>query len=191
MKLLSFKGYKPGVLNRLGEFLIKLRLRGIYSHSEVMFEPSDGHAVALLMPDKSLEPDSDGAYWCSSSVWLERIPAYSPRRAGSLGGVRFKRVVPDLSKYDIIDTSNSDALYAAELASNYQGSLYDLQLIIGFISWLIPGKRSRWMCSEICAAMLGVPEDQSWRFDPCSLHESVASLNKPKSKQKIEPAGTN
>lgn len=166
MKLLSFTGSKADWPSRLGERLIRFRLRGPYAHSEVMFEPGDG--VDALMPDGTCEP-INGAYWCASSVWLERVPAWSPRRAGHLGGVRFKRVVPDPMRYDVDSTGTCDPLHAAQVAHRDQGMPYDLQLILGFMSWLIPGKDGRAMCSEECAEMLGLPTFQAWRFDPNNL----------------------
>lgn len=90
MKLASYKGTRAGLMG-IGNWLIRLRLRGIYSHSEIVFEPGDG--VDALMPDGTCEPDADGALWCVSSTGLERLPTWSPRRAGRLGGVRFKRIV--------------------------------------------------------------------------------------------------
>ena len=92
MKLASYIGTRAGIYG-LGNVLIRLRLGGQESHSEIVFEPSDGPEVAALMPDGSLEPDANGALWCCSSVGLERIPAHSPRRSGGLGGVRFKRII--------------------------------------------------------------------------------------------------
>jgi hypothetical protein len=65
----------------------------------------------------------------------------------------------------------ADPLWAAQWADENQGRLYDWQLILGFVAWLIPNKKSRVMCSEACAEMLGVPD--AWRFDPCGLRAVV------------------
>lgn len=43
----------------LGNVLIRLRLRGPYSHSEIVFEPGDG--VDHLMPDGTCALDVTGA----------------------------------------------------------------------------------------------------------------------------------
>lgn len=167
MKLASYHGTRAGWMG-LGNWLIRLRLRGIYSHSEIVFEPGDG--VDHLMPDGTCNPDADGALWCVSSTGLERIPAWSHRRAGKRGGVRFKRIV-------LGDKWTLDAVSSPERAAKWavlsQGALYDWQLILGFLAWLIPHKKSRVMCSEACAEMLGL--DDAWRFDPCVLRAAVGA----------------
>lgn len=163
MKLLSYHGTRSGIMG-LGNIAIRLRLRGKMSHSEVMFEPGDN--VDHLMPDGTCEPDASGAYWCVSSVGLERMPAWSLYRAGRLGGVRFKRIVPDTAKWTPRKTP-ADPFRAAQWAKGAQGVLYDWQLIFSFLFWVIPNKKSRGMCSEVCATMLGY--DEAWRFDPCNL----------------------
>lgn len=167
MKLASYHGTRSGITG-LGNWLIRLRLRGIYSHSEIVFEPGDG--VDHLMPDGTCNPDADGALWCVSSTGLERIPAWSHRRAGKRGGVRFKRIV-------LSDKWSLDAVSSPERAAKWavlnQGALYDWQLILGFLAWLIPHKTSRVMCSEACAEMLGF--DDAWRFDPCVLRAAVGA----------------
>ncbi|WP_158550287.1 MULTISPECIES: hypothetical protein [unclassified Simplicispira] len=38
------------------------------------------------------------------------------------------------------------------------------------MSWVISHKVRRWTCSESCAAALGMPEGDAWRFDPANLH---------------------
>ena len=169
MKLASYHGTRAGLMG-LGNIAIRLRLRGRFSHSEIVFEPGDG--VDSLMPDGTCEPDADGALWCVSSTGLERLPAWSPRRAGRMGGVRFKRIVLKPAKWTL-DATDADPLFAAQWADENQGRLYDWQLILGFVAWLIPNKRSRVMCSEACAEMLGIAD--SWRFDPCSLRAVVIS----------------
>ncbi len=168
MKLASYHGTRAGLMG-LGNWLIRLRLRGIYSHSEIVFEPGDG--VDHLMPDGTCEPDAGGALWCVSSTGLERIPAWSHRRAGKRGGVRFKRIV--LSDKWTLDAVSSPE-HAAKWAVLNQGALYDWQLILGFLAWLIPHKTSRVMCSEACAEMLGF--DDAWRFDPCVLRAAVKGV---------------
>lgn len=162
MKLASYKGTRAGLMG-LGNILIRLRLRGPYSHSEIVFEPGDG--VDALMPDGTCAPDADGALWCVSSTGLEHIPAWSPRRPGKRGGVRFKRIVIKPGHWQLDDMPGAHA--AATWAVLNEGRLYDWQLIFGFLAWVVPNKRSRVMCSEACAEMLGLLD--AWRFDPCAL----------------------
>lgn len=157
----------------IGSHLIRFRLRGPFSHSEIVFEPGDG--VDYLMPDGTCQPDKDGALWCCSSTGLEEIPAWSGRRAGRVGGVRMKRIVLEPNKW-VLDDVNSDPLFAANWAVNNEGRLYDFQLIFGFITWFIPHKKSRVMCSEACAEMLQL--NDSWRFDPCSLRAVAQRISR-------------
>lgn len=168
MMLASYHGTRAGLMG-LGNVLIRMRLRGRYSHSEVVFEPGDG--VDALMPDGTCQPDADGALWCVSSTGLERIPAWSQRRPGKRGGVRFKRIA--LGDKWTLDATPACPQRAARWALDNQGRLYDWQLILGFIAWLVPHKASRVMCSEACAEMLGF--DDAWRFDPCVLRAAVGA----------------
>lgn len=183
MKLASYVGTRDSVMG-LGNRFIRLRLSGIKealktnkfpdqtalraSHSEVVFEPGD--LVDHLMPDGTCEPNEAGELWCASSVGLERIPSWSLRRPNRLGGVRFKRINVSGKQWEL-DAIDADAKFAATWAVSNQGRLYDWQLIIGFLAWFIPNKKSRVMCSEACAEMLQIPD--AHRFDPCSLQALV------------------
>lgn len=91
MLLATYTGIRPGIQG-IGNKAIRWRLGTKYTHSEVLFEPQDN--VAHLMPDGNIEPDEFGNYWCASSVFGEKLPKYSLRRAGKTGGVRFKRINP-------------------------------------------------------------------------------------------------
>lgn len=163
MLLASYHSTRPGwqgIANRL----IRLRLRGIYSHNEIVFEPSDG--VDQWMPDGTCAPDASGALWCVSSVAADRLPAWSKRRAGKVGGVRFKRIKIDPSRWHI-QPLHCDPQAAALIARRHEGAMYDWQLIISYLSWLIPHKSSRWTCSEFCAHLMGIYQPE--RIDPCVL----------------------
>ena len=165
MLIAFYKSTRPG-LQGLANRVIRLRLRSIYSHCEVVFEPGD--QVDHLMPDGTCAPHPDGALWCASSVAAEALPAHSPRRAGKTGGVRFKRIALNPGHWDVRRVSCSPAL-AAQWFRAHEGELYDWQLILGFVSWVIPQKALRWTCSEASAAALGAPEGEAWRIDPASL----------------------
>lgn len=175
MQLASYKATRPG-LQGLFNRLIRWRFSGIYSHSEVVFEPGDG--VDALMPDGSCAADADGALWCASSVAMERLPAWSRYRAGKLGGVRFKRIVLEPAKWDVLAVGRSWAFDAAWYARNCEGHPYSWRLIAKLASWLVSFKVStQTTCSQFCAAALGVPESDAWRFDPCTLPAAVAALH--------------
>jgi len=165
MLLASYKSTRPG-LQGLANRAIRWRLQSIYSHTEVVFEPTD--LVGLLMPDGTTARGEDGALWCASSVAGEALPAHSPRRAGKTGGVRFKRIVLNPDHWDVQRVA-CDPLQAAQWYRQHEGELYDWQLILGFVAWVIPQKSRRWTCSEAAAAALGAPEEEAWRFDPVNL----------------------
>ena len=174
MKLASYIGTRAGIYG-LGNILIRLRLRGPYSHSEIVFEPDDGPEVAALMPDGSLEPDVNGALWCCSSVGLERIPAHSPRRPDRLGGVRFKRIKVHTPKWHLTPLY-TDPIYAANWAVDNQGKLYDWRLVFGFLVWVLPNKANRYMCNEAALEMMQFLD--AHRFDPCSTQAIAETLHR-------------
>jgi hypothetical protein len=170
MKLASYKSTRPG-FQGLGNTLIRFRLESPYSHSELIFMPGDG--VDHLMPDGTCEPDENGAYWAASSVFAEKLPAHSPRRAGKTGGVRFKRIKFDPANWDIIDLDNGQANEMSIMAAIWfvknQGAPYDMVLISKFVVWAIPFQNNdKVMCSEAVATALGMPEPA--RIDPAMLH---------------------
>jgi hypothetical protein len=171
MKLACYTSTRPGVQGLFNR-LIRWRLKGRVSHCETVFEPGDG--VDACMPDKTCQPDAAGALWCASSVAWERLPAWSRYRPGKRGGVRFKRIVLDPSRWDVIPVSGS-AGFAAAWAIDHEGEPYSWRLIAQGIAWLVAVATDglQWVCSQACAAMLGYREP--WRFDPCVL--SVAARN--------------
>ena len=171
MLLAFYKSTRPG-LQGIANRVIRLRLRSNYSHCEVVFEPED--QVEPWMPDGSSASGADGSLWCASSVAGEALPAHSPRRAGKTGGVRFKRIALNPDHWDVRRVACNPA-QAAQWFQDHAGELYDWQLILGFVSWVIPQKALRWTCSEACAAALAVPEDNAWRFDPVNLEAATGA----------------
>lgn len=170
MKLAFYLGTRQPWYIGLGNVLVRLRLGSRISHCELLFEPGDG--VDSLMPDGTCAPDDDGALWCASASATDAMPAWSPRRAGRRGGVRFKRInVRDPSKWLLIDVPWADPRYAALWFKEHQGALYDWQGIVGFLAWPVPGRAERWSCHEACAAALGHPSPM--RTDPAALAETV------------------
>lgn len=174
MKLASYKGTQAG-WRGLANRLIRFRLGGKYSHTEIVFELGDG--VDHLMPDGTAFAVG-GAFWCASAVGAERMPALSTRRAGRIGGVRFKRIILDPDKWDIVDYPR-DPRRAAEWFFVHQGALYDWQLIVSFLAWFMPNKINRYTCSESVAAAGRHPDPH--RFDPCVLHAAHTTNTDPAS----------
>ena len=148
MKLANYNSTQKGFAG-LANILIRFRMGGHISHNEVVFEPGDG--VDHLMPDGTTQPDENGAVWCASSTASDIMPEWSIRRPGGHGGVRFKRIVIDDGKWDILPYKK-DPVKAAEYFKANEGRAYDWRLIFGFIVWLIPNKKSKIVCSEGCAA---------------------------------------
>lgn len=167
MQLASYRGTRPG-LQGIANRLIRLRLRGPYSHSEVVFEPGDG--VDHLMPDGTCQPDAEGALWAASSVAAERLPAWSRTRAGRWGGVRFKRIPFDPDRWDLVPLRGNPQR-AATRARLIEGQLYDWRGVAGFLAWPLGQASRRWTCHEACGLFAGI--DQPWRLDPCALHQVV------------------
>lgn len=164
MLLASYKSTRPGIQG-VANRVIRWRLRGKYSHSEIVFQPGDvpGH----LLPDGTTRPDDAGALWSVSSVAAERLPAWSRRRAGKMGGVRFKRIAFDPSRWDTVRIRDADPMDALVIARRMEGIGYDWRQVAGYASWLIPQDADRVSCAEFCAAVLGHVDP--WRSDPCSL----------------------
>lgn len=170
MKLACYTATRPG-LQGLFNRIIRWRFSGLYSHNEVVFEPGDG--VDHLMPDGTCDADSDGAIWCVSSVAAERLPLWSRYRAGKLGGVRFKRIALRPDHWDLVPTK-ANPMQAALYAVAVEGHPYSWRLIAKLASWLISFKvTTQTTCSQFCAAAFGVPDQEAWRFDPCTLPVAV------------------
>lgn len=176
MKLLSYKGTAE-LPAGLVDILIRFRLKGPYSHSELMFEPGDD--VAHYVPDRILEP-IDGKYWCGSSSALDIIPDWSPRRPGERGGVRWKRIDPKDNKWDILSLDTDveglslDKIHAARWFHKNQGMSYDYRLIGNFISFFIGEESDKAVCSESVALSLKFAE--AWRYDPVMLQKVMCEI---------------
>ena len=177
MKAAFFLGTREPWYVGLGNRLVRLRLGSQISHCELVFEPGDG--VDDLMPDGTCAPvpiGNGGLYWAGSSAAAEPIPPWSPRRAGSKGGIRFKRLDVDACigaqpQWLLVDVPWANARAAAIWFKDHQGALYDWQGIFGFVAWPIPGRAQRWACHEAVAAALGHPAPA--RTDPAALCETL------------------
>jgi hypothetical protein len=176
MKLLSYKA-TADMPKGLVDILIRYRLKGPYSHDELMFEPGDD--VDHYVPDATLEP-IDGKYWCGSSSALDIMPAWSKRRPGKIGGVRWKRIDPKEAKWDILsldtfdETLSFDKIAAARWFHDNQGMGYDYRLIGNFISFMIGQEFDKVVCSESIATALKFEE--AWRYDPVMLFKVLKEM---------------
>lgn len=174
MKYLAYTGYQSGY-KAIGNALIKFRLSSPYSHCEILLEPGDG--VEAYVPDGTLEPDENNAYWCISSTATDIIPPWSKKRAGKLGGVRLKRITINPEKWEI-DPLYHDPEIVMKIFKACEGDVYDYKLILGFLSWpfmLTKQSERKATCSKFCAAALDYREP--YRFDPADLTMAVRAAN--------------
>lgn len=175
MLLASYKSVRPG-LQGLANIAIRLRTGSHLTHTEVVFQPGDG--VDDLMPDGTCQPDANGALWCASSAAAERLPDWSPRRAGRMGGVRFKRIALDPAKWEVVPYRR-DARRAALVFKAREGAAYNWTLIAGWVAWVVNviwrPSADRQVCSQIAAEAGGVSPSDARRFDPATLHAAVAA----------------
>ena len=107
-----------------------------------------------------LGADPNGLAICASSSMMD-------------GGVRVKHMRLDPAHWDVIEVRGSIDVAWVWLRA-HEGEGYDYLGLIGFIVRVLRQSKSRWVCSEAVAAMLGIPD--AWRFDPCSLW---AALSQP------------
>ena len=117
-----------------------------------------------------LGADESGMAICASSSMMD-------------GGVRVKHMRLDPAHWDIVPVGGDPAQAWAWLRE-HEGEGYDYLGLVGFIVRAIGHDKSRWVCSEAVAAMLGIPEP--WRFDPCSLHAALSRQTSPP----LQPAKT-
>lgn len=107
-----------------------------------------------------LGTDHNGLAICASSSFMD-------------GGVRIKHMPLNPDHWDIVEVGG-DANNAWHWLYQHLGDKYDLLGFVGFIFRILGHEKSRWVCSEAVAAMIGVPD--AWRFDPCSLHAAACAL---------------
>lgn len=110
-----------------------------------------------------LGTDLQGRSICASSSFMD-------------GGVRVKHMVLDPDHWDVIDVGGS-ADFARDWLQVHHGQGYDLLGLVGFVMRVLGQDKSRWVCSEAVAAMLGIPD--AWRFDPCSLWAALMRVVPP------------
>lgn len=88
------------------------------------------------------------------------------------GGVRIKHMPLPLDRWDLVPVTG-DVRHAYEWAAAHMGQGYDLRGLLGFVWRREEGDKDKWFCSELCAAVLGMPEP--WRFDPMTLWAAVSA----------------
>lgn len=95
----------------------------------------------------------DGQHRCASSSWLD-------------GGMRTKVMALPAEKWRVYEVDR-DPIVAHQWAAANNGTPYDWLGLIGYVIRPIRGFNGRTVCSEACAAMLGL--HQPWRFTVADL----------------------
>lgn len=88
------------------------------------------------------------------------------------GGVRFKRIDYDSTRWDIVDIGDKFESQSREWFQRHEGQGYDLLGNLHFIFGFVGDNRHKWSCAEAVAESIGVPD--SWRINPNSLYPIVA-----------------
>lgn len=84
------------------------------------------------------------------------------------GGVRFKQIDYDPSKWDFVEIPDRLEPRIRAWFEDHEGDLYDILGNVHFLVPLVGDSKSRWCCSEALGAAIGIPD--AWRFHPNSLY---------------------
>lgn len=129
---------------RLFNRLVSWWTRGIYSHCELLYNPT------LQL--------KDGKQWVCSSSHADK-------------GVRIQEITWHAENWDLV-TIEGNCGEAVEWFRRHLGEPYDVPGLAGFVARRVRHSKRRWFCSEACAEAIGMPE--SWRFDPNTLHAALS-----------------
>lgn len=92
------------------------------------------------------------------------------------GGVRFKHIDFDPTKWDFITLPDAYEDNARKWFASHQGQGYDLMGNLHFVVGAVSDDKNKWFCSEAVAAALGF--NNAWRFDPGDLYPILKMLEK-------------
>lgn len=141
MRMAMYKGPADGLLHQVGHLAVCIRTASRYSHCELVFGPADSLGFATC--------------WSSSS---------------RDGGVRPKRIDLTSGRWDIFALPGRDAFdeeYALNWFHEHRGAEYDWLGNAGFVLPWRTEQRSKFFCSEACAAALRL--DRPWTLHPQGL----------------------
>jgi hypothetical protein len=141
MKIAFYKGTHAGLTGVFNR-LVRWWTRGPYSHCEVVFS----------------ERDASGAALCASSSKMD-------------GGVRLKFIALKPENWDIWEVPSADEAAVKAWFDEHVGCKYDVLGLVGFVWRRTEDDRSKFFCSEACAAALGIEE--AWRFDPNTFAAAI------------------
>lgn len=147
--LAFYKGRGTTWLQRLQSWAIRFSTGGIYSHVELI------EGAARL---------GDVAVCLSSS--------------GRDGGVRSKSIFLNPAHWDLVHL-RINPVPPAQFIREKVGAPYDyLGILLSQILAMNSHDQSRWFCSEICGAAIGIPDAQ--RLSPQLLYDIVTWGKQPK-----------
>lgn len=103
--------------------------------------------------------EANGTSKCASSSYEDK-------------GVRIKYMKLNPLHWDLIPIKGS-LIHVDDWITTHDKEKYDILGILGFVWRPIPESKTKWMCSEAVASMLGWKE--AWRLDPMSLWSAVST----------------
>lgn len=125
---------------------------------------------------KSTRPGLPGIYnrlvrWWTRSPYSHVELIFSDGMAASSsymdGGVRFKRIDFDPTRWDFVDVAG-DEIRARNWFLAHEGQRYDVLGNVAFVLDFVRDSADKWSCAESVAEALGLWE--SWRYSPALLH---------------------
>lgn len=121
------------------------------------------------------------SHYSHCEVILRRVLDVSECVSSSIsdGGVRVKHMRLKPEHWELWDVPCDDEQdsQAVRWAVDHEGDRYDFFGLLGFAWRPWRGSKSRWWCSEACAALLGL--DEPWRYDVATFASAVKRLGKP------------
>lgn len=138
LRIAMYKGPADGLLHQVGHVAVCVRTISRYSHCELVFGPTDAAGFATC--------------WSSSS---------------RDGGVREKRIQLNSGRWDVFSlpgVDDFDEAHALDWFHRHEGAGYDWLGNAGFVLPWRTEQRSKYFCSEACAAALGLA--RPWTLHP-------------------------
>lgn len=129
---------------------------------------------------KSTHPGIPGVYnravrWITHSSYSHCELVFSDGLSASAsymdGGVRFKQIEYDSTKWDFVYLPDTLEDEARQWFLDHKGDSYDLRGNLHFLFGPIGDNNKKFFCSEALAEALGISD--SWRFDPVLLYHTL------------------
>lgn len=90
------------------------------------------------------------------------------------GGVRYKRIGFDPSKWDFVELPAELEPLARRYFDDHNGEGYDVMGNVRFLIGFLPDSRRRKFCSEAAAEAIGL--EDGWRFEPNTLFQVATRI---------------